>query len=211
MPLDVSSAPPQTTPRETRLADYRPPAFLVDTVELAFDLDEAATRVRSRLALRRNPRIERDERAACVGRRGVDPVACGAERRGTRRQSLSRRGGDAADPRPAGRGHAGDRDPHRTERQHRAFRPLHIERQLLHAVRGRRLPTHHVFPRSSRRDGTFHHHDHCRQGARAGDAVERQSRRASRTPAMVGIASPGPIRTRNPATCSLSSPATWSR
>ena len=55
MPLDVSSAPPQTTPRETRLADYRPPEFLVDTVELAFDLDEAATRVRSRLAVRRNP------------------------------------------------------------------------------------------------------------------------------------------------------------
>jgi aminopeptidase N len=55
MPLDISSAPSQTAPRETRLADYRTPAFLVDTVELAFDLDEAATRVRSRLALRRNP------------------------------------------------------------------------------------------------------------------------------------------------------------
>ena len=55
MPLDVSSAPPQTTPRETRLADYQPPAFLVETVDLAFDLDEAATRVRSRLAVRRNP------------------------------------------------------------------------------------------------------------------------------------------------------------
>ena len=55
MPLDASSTPPQTTPRETRLADYRPPEFLVDTVELAFDLDEAATRVRSQLALRRNP------------------------------------------------------------------------------------------------------------------------------------------------------------
>ena len=55
MPLDVSSAPPQTTPRERRLADYRPPAFLVDTVDLAFELDEAATRVRSRMALRRNP------------------------------------------------------------------------------------------------------------------------------------------------------------
>src|SRR4029077_4268932 len=55
MPLDVSSAPPTTSPRETRLEDYRPPAFLVDTVDLAFDLDEAATRVRSRLAVRRNP------------------------------------------------------------------------------------------------------------------------------------------------------------
>ncbi len=68
MPLDVSSAPPQTTPRETRLADYRPPAFLVDTVELGFELDEAATHVRSRLAVRRNPASsERDAPLALDG------------------------------------------------------------------------------------------------------------------------------------------------
>ena len=42
-------------PRETRLADYRPPAFLVETVDLAFALDPQSTIVRSRLALRRNP------------------------------------------------------------------------------------------------------------------------------------------------------------
>jgi aminopeptidase N len=46
---------PQPSPTEVRREDYRPPAFLVDTVELHFDLDPAATRVRSRLALRRNP------------------------------------------------------------------------------------------------------------------------------------------------------------
>ena len=34
---------------------YRPPAFLVDTVDLRFELDTKATIVRSRLALRRNP------------------------------------------------------------------------------------------------------------------------------------------------------------
>ena len=43
------------TVRETRLADYRPPAFLVDTVGLDFTLDPQATIVRSRLVLRRNP------------------------------------------------------------------------------------------------------------------------------------------------------------
>ncbi|HWA80642.1 MAG TPA: aminopeptidase N, partial [Acetobacteraceae bacterium] len=47
------AAPP--SPRETRLSDYRPPPFLVDHVELTFELDPAVTRVRSRLALRRNP------------------------------------------------------------------------------------------------------------------------------------------------------------
>src|SRR4051812_36139973 len=44
-----------TPPQPTRLSDYRPPDFLVDTVDLAFDLDPADTRVLSTLRLRRNP------------------------------------------------------------------------------------------------------------------------------------------------------------
>ncbi len=50
-----SSVPPSSQPREIRLADYTPPGFLIDTVDLRFDLDEAATTVVSRLTLRRNP------------------------------------------------------------------------------------------------------------------------------------------------------------
>jgi aminopeptidase N len=42
-------------PAAVRREEYRPPAFLVDTVELHFTLDPAATVVRARLALRRNP------------------------------------------------------------------------------------------------------------------------------------------------------------
>ena len=38
-----------------RRADYRPPAFLIDRIALAFDLDPDATRVTSTLAFRRNP------------------------------------------------------------------------------------------------------------------------------------------------------------
>jgi aminopeptidase N len=37
------------------LKDYTPPPYLVDCVDLHFDLDEEATRVRSRLSVRRNP------------------------------------------------------------------------------------------------------------------------------------------------------------
>src|SRR5260221_8215527 len=43
-----------TPPQPTRLADYRPPDFLVDTVDLVFDLDEADTHVTSHLTLHRN-------------------------------------------------------------------------------------------------------------------------------------------------------------
>ena len=38
-----------------RLADYQPPAFLADSVELTFRLDPGATRVVSRIDFRRNP------------------------------------------------------------------------------------------------------------------------------------------------------------
>jgi len=55
MSNDASSIAAQATPHTTRLADYRPPPFLVDSVHLDFVLDEAATHVSSRLTLRRNP------------------------------------------------------------------------------------------------------------------------------------------------------------
>src|SRR5581483_9601008 len=57
---DASNIAAQATPHEVRLADYQPPAFLVDHVDLSFDLDAAATRVTSRLTLRRNPDAPKD-------------------------------------------------------------------------------------------------------------------------------------------------------
>ena len=44
-----------SAPKAILRQDYRPPVFLVDTVDLTFDLDPSATIVRARLALRRNP------------------------------------------------------------------------------------------------------------------------------------------------------------
>ena len=41
-------------PQTIYLADYRPPDFLIATVDLLFDLDEKATRVTSRMSIRRN-------------------------------------------------------------------------------------------------------------------------------------------------------------
>ena len=60
--VDVQAAPrdhgrmdTDAAPRPILLTDYRPPAFLVDTVDLVFDLDPVQTRVRARLGLTRNP------------------------------------------------------------------------------------------------------------------------------------------------------------
>jgi aminopeptidase N len=51
--LDISAdgAPP----RPVRLAEYRPPDFLIDTVDLVVELGDSDTRVKSRLRIRRNP------------------------------------------------------------------------------------------------------------------------------------------------------------
>ena len=54
--LDIqrSLAQPAMTPTVTRRADYRPPAWLVPTIDLAFDLDPVETRVRATLTVTRN-------------------------------------------------------------------------------------------------------------------------------------------------------------
>ncbi len=44
-----------SAPQTIRLADYTPPNWLVDEVDLAFQLDPKATRVASRILFRRNP------------------------------------------------------------------------------------------------------------------------------------------------------------
>src|SRR5580700_3132223 len=49
--LPHDSAPP----KPTLLAEYRPPDFVIDRVELSFNLGEDETLVRSHLAVRRNP------------------------------------------------------------------------------------------------------------------------------------------------------------
>src|SRR3712207_1654777 len=70
-------------PQPVRLTDYRPPAFLVDEVDLAFRLEPSATRVASRLTLRRNG--SRDEPLRLDGvdlkllRIAVDGVELGPE------------------------------------------------------------------------------------------------------------------------------------
>ena len=48
------------SPRPRRLKDYRPPAYLVDHVDLDVQLDPTATRVHAALTIRRNPAVGKD-------------------------------------------------------------------------------------------------------------------------------------------------------
>ena len=53
-PVDANAREP-ARPEPIRLADYRPPDWLIDEVELDFRLGAAGTEVVGRLALKRNP------------------------------------------------------------------------------------------------------------------------------------------------------------
>ncbi len=60
MSADIISTQAEASPSVVRLADYTPPAFLIDTVDLTFELDASATRVVARLHVRRNPAAAAD-------------------------------------------------------------------------------------------------------------------------------------------------------
>jgi aminopeptidase N len=96
--LDIApdlAAPDIAPPKPTRLKDYRPPAFLIDTVDLTFDLGETETRVKSRLALRRN--LEAGDPAAPLVLDGdaleLVSVALDGERLGANRYRPTAEGG----------------------------------------------------------------------------------------------------------------------
>lgn len=66
------------TPHAIRLSDYRPPAYLIDEVHLAFLLEPNTTRVKARLAIRRNG--EHDEPLKFNGER-LKPISVAVDGR----------------------------------------------------------------------------------------------------------------------------------
>ncbi len=94
IPSDIAPAT-SAPPNPVRLADYQPPAFLIDTVDLTFELGEAETRVKSRLAVRRNPAAA--DPAAPLELDGdaleLVSVALDGERLGSNRYRLTSEGG----------------------------------------------------------------------------------------------------------------------
>ncbi|MBF2759255.1 MAG: aminopeptidase N [Ectothiorhodospiraceae bacterium AqS1] len=59
----------QAKAASTRLEDYTPPPFLVDSVDLEFALDDECTQVRSSMRIRRNPAAARHADLALAGKR----------------------------------------------------------------------------------------------------------------------------------------------
>jgi aminopeptidase N len=88
-------SPDLAPPQPVRLADYQPPAFLVDTVDLIFQLGDQDTRVKSRLSIHRNP--EGADRGAALRLDGealdLVGVALDGETLGVNRYQLPPEGG----------------------------------------------------------------------------------------------------------------------
>ena len=191
-----------------RREDYAPPAYWIRTVDLTFDLDPAKTMVINRMQVERNAR--RAAPAAAAARRGAEPDA----RAGRRRDGVvPPRGRHAGDRQPAGcrRVHARGPQHLRAGQEHRAVRPVHLGRRLLHAVRGRGLPAHHLLPRPARRDGGLHGHA-ARRRRRRTRCCCRTATWSSRAISTTAATSPsGTTRSRSRAICSRWSPPTWSR
>ena len=161
--LDIS--PEITPPQPVRLADYRPPDFLIDTVDLVFELGDRDTRVKSRLRMRRNP--EDSDRGTPLHLDGealeLVSLALDGEPLGANRYQLPPEGGlIVADVPDAFTLDIETRIS--TRKQHRALRPLHVGRQFLHPVRARRLSPDHLFRRSAGCHGPLHDDDHRRKG-----------------------------------------------
>ena len=167
-------------PPPVRLQDYRPPDWLVETVDLDVSLDPTATRVRATLQLKPNPKaatpapLVLDGDGLTLVSLKLDGAPLTPEHYAATPDSLT-----IAQP-PQRAVPARDRDAGRSVGQHAADGPLPLRRHLLHAMRGRRLSPHHLFPRPARRDGGLHHAHRGGDRGRAGAALQRQSRRERR-------------------------------
>lgn len=64
----------QTEPKAIYLKDYQAPPYLIDTVDLIFQLFEQGTRVQSRLTLRRNPQHTQPVNQLRLNGEGLTPI-----------------------------------------------------------------------------------------------------------------------------------------
>ena len=139
-----------------RLADYRPPAYLADAVELTFVLDPAATRVRARVSFRRNP-ARADEGPLDLRLDGRNLRLVSAAIDGTpvpqNAIALDEEGLTVPAEHVPQRLYLGGRDRDRARAEHGARGALHVARDVLHPVRGAGLPQDHLLARPTRRDG----------------------------------------------------------
>ena len=187
-----------------RLADYRPPAFLADTVELTFRLAPAATRVRARVAFRRNPARAGDgRRSTSASTAAASSLVSAAHRRragAAERARPRRRGPDRRRRARAQDGFTWEAETEIAPEANTALEGLYMSRGMYCTqceAQGFRKITY--WPD---RPDVMAPLPRPHRGRRAGPALERQPRRLRPRLGRMG----GPLR-RSPPTSSRWSPA----
>ena len=95
-----------------------------------------------------------------------------------------------------------NRDTHRPVANTQLIGTLPLERHLLHAMRGRRLPPHHLFPRPADVMAVYTTRIEADKARGAGAARQRQSDRERRPAGTGGISRSGTTRSRSRPICS---------
>ena len=154
------------------------------------------TLVTSHVARAADPR--RSARAAAAARRRRPRTRFGRARRRSPTAGYSNGDGGLTDRRACPKRSPAHRQSHPPGGKHRADGPVRLQRHLLHAVRGRGLPPHHLLPRPPGRDGELHRDAARRQGAVSGAAGQRQPGRAGATCPTVATSPIGSTRIAKP-------------
>ena len=143
-------------PRPIRLKDYRPPDWLVETVDLDVSLHPTATTVRAKLRVKPNGASAPAPLVLDGDELKLLSLALDGQAAAGRKLSSPRPTASPSRSRRTGRSSSRSRPWSIPTSQHAADGPLPRRHDLLHAMRGRRLPPHHLFPRPARRDGGLH-------------------------------------------------------
>ena len=184
--------------RPVRLSEYRPPDWLVETVDLDVKLHPTQTPVRATLKLKPNPAagapapLVLDGDGLTLVSLKLDGETLAADRYVATPDGLT-----IAQPpnRPFTLEIETLVDPSANTQLSGLYR---VERHLLHAMRGRGLPPHHLFPRPARRDGGLHHAHRGGQSRGAGAARQRQPASRAAICRAAGISRSGTTRGRSP-------------
>ena len=135
------------TPQPIHLKDYQPSAWLIDRVELDIHLDPVETRVISRLAMRPNPKAAEPGGPITLDGEAVTFESASLEGQPLTPEQISFEDGrltlNDIPPRPV----SIEISRPATRRPTASFPALSHQRDLLHPVRGRGVPPHHLFPR----------------------------------------------------------------
>ena len=163
-----------------RLADYRPPAWLADTVELTFRLDPAATRVRARIAFRPNPeRADDGPLDLALDGRNLKLVSAAIDGAAVPQNALALddEGLTVAAAHVPQDGFVWEAETEIAPEKNTALEGLYMSRGMYCTqCEAAGLPQDHLLPRPPGRDGDL---PRPHRGRRAGDALERQPPRTA--------------------------------